>query len=37
MDAAARVYERIEKSGVPYAEEAGRRAREIREAHDIAN
>jgi tetratricopeptide (TPR) repeat protein len=37
MDAAARVYERIEKSGVPYAEEAGRRAREIREAHDIDN
>ena len=37
MDAAARVYERIEKSGVPYAEEAARRAGEIREAHDINN
>lgn len=34
-DAAARIYERIEQSGIPTAAEAGRRAREIRQAHKL--
>ncbi len=35
FDAAARVYERIAESGVPYAPEAAQRARQIRESHEI--